>query len=136
MSRTDAAVLLGTPHIAVGTTLVDGMLALRSIGGDIHEEQSGERCLKVIAPGFRVAIYPKGEFVGSVWYDDPLGRESAEGIRIKVERYLERYGPMSNWEQRMENGWMQYWFNPRNRVAMVYGIHKDVIRFNQFDDSA
>lgn len=32
----------------------------------------------------------------------------------------------------MENGWMRYWFNPVDGVNMVYGIHMDVIRFNEY----
>jgi len=34
----------------------------------------------------------------------------------------------------MDNGWMHYWFNPIEKVAMVYGINKDVIRFNQYHE--
>lgn len=33
---------------------------------------------------------------------------------------------------RMDNGWMHYWFNDKEEIQMVYGIHNDVIRFNMF----
>jgi len=94
-----------TPHVPLGLMLDEGISILESTGNE----------------------------VGSVWYDDSTGRESTWGIEKKIEMYLERYGLLSNWELRMENGWMRYWFNPNDHASMVYGIHNDVIRFNQYD---
>jgi hypothetical protein len=88
---------------------------------------------KVNTDFFSVAIYPFENRIRSVWYDDPIGRESEAGIDQKAQLYLKRYGAIKNWELRMDNGWMHYWFNPSDKVAMVYGIHYDVIRFNQYD---
>jgi hypothetical protein len=67
-----------------------------------------------------------------VWYDDPSGRDSQQGKEQKVLLYLERYGARADWELRMDNGWMRYWFNEAAHASMVYGIHMDVIRFNEY----
>jgi hypothetical protein len=124
---------LRTPHIPVRLPLPEGLAILQSLGSPVDGSDGSERWIKVDTPLFSVAIYPSGERVRSVWYDDPTGRESARGKEAKVRRYLERYGPLSNWELRLDNGWMNYWFNPTDKAAMVYGIHKDVIRFNEYE---
>lgn len=49
--------------------------------------------------------------------------------------YLDRYSSLNNWELRLDNGWMQYWFNDVDKMQMVYGLHKDVIRFNQYSNN-
>jgi hypothetical protein len=84
---------------------------------------------------FRVGIYPRGNRVGAVWYDDPLDRESALGRNEKVQRYLERYGALGNWELRLDNGWNRHWFNAHDQVGLVYGIHKDVVRINEYREA-
>ena len=43
------------------------------------------------------------------------------------------HGALTNWQKRMTNGWMDYWYNEPDRVAMVYGCHMDAIRFNRLD---
>jgi len=96
------------------------------------ETRSEEHSFRVDGPQYSAAIYADGDRIKSVWYDDPAGRGSARGRARKIELYLSRYGQLSNWEQRMENGWMRYWFNPVDGAAMVYGIHMDVIRFNEY----
>jgi hypothetical protein len=125
--------ILNTPHIPLGLNLAEGLTILKSLGS-IVEEQNAERSYTVETAEFRVAIYERAGRVDSVWYDDPLGRSSDAEKEGKVKLYLKRYGSLSNWELRMNNGWMLYWFNPKDKAAMVYGIHKDVIRFNQFDE--
>ena len=121
-----------TPHIALGESLANAFEQLRAYAPPVEEEDGSERCFRIDAPSFRLAIYPDAERVGSVWYDDPIGRGHTEHMAEKVKLYLERYGPMNHWELRMDNGWMHYWFNPTDRAAMVYGIHKDVLRFNTY----
>lgn len=123
---------IDTPHIPLRLDLQEGMDILKSTGYKVIEETGTEHLFKVTTPSFSVAIYAKENEVSSVWYDDPVGRNSAASKEKKVELYLIRYGSLSNWELRMDNGWMHYWFNPVDRVAMVYGLHKDVIRFNQY----
>ena len=108
------------------------MAILQRFGNPRQDGADNERCYRVETPLFALAVYPKSGTVGSVWYDDPMGRESDVGRGEKVEAYLVRYGPLGNWERRLDNGWMHYWFNPTNRAQMVYGIHGDVIRFNQY----
>src|SRR5438552_8080880 len=124
---------LRTPHIPLGLSLVEGLSLLQAIG-PVEEESGSEHCYSVETSAFSAAIYEKEGVVSSVWYDDPLGRDSDAEKEHKVKLYLRRYGSLPNWELRMNNGWMLYWFNPKDKVAMVYGIHKDVIRFNQFDE--
>src|SRR5678815_4410970 len=123
-----------TPHIALGSSMEDALQILRHLGPVLQDNSEKESCYRVETPIFAVAVYPKGETVGSVWYDDPIGRISMAGRSKKVETYLRRYGPLENWERRLDNGWMHYWFNPVDGVQMVYGIHMDVIRFNQYGE--
>jgi thioesterase domain-containing protein len=78
-------------------------------------------------------IYADADEVDAVLYDDKSGRGSAQSKLAKIHQYLVRYGPLHDWEMRMDNGWMRYWFNVNARVSMVYGIHKDVIRFNRYE---
>lgn len=126
--------LLSSPHIPLRIALQEGIEILQSTGFNVVEETEPEQLFRVTTPTFGVAIYAKGNEVGSVWYDDPIGRATPIGKEKKIELYLMRYGSLSNWELRMENGWMRYWFNPYDKAAMVYGIHKDVIRFNQYSE--
>ncbi len=125
---------LQTPHVPLRIGLPEGIEILQSTGYAVTEETGADHLFKVEASRFAVAIYAKDTEVGSVWYDDPTGRETALGKEKKIELYLIRYGSLSNWELRMDNGWMHYWFNPIEKVAMVYGLHKDVIRFNQYHE--
>jgi hypothetical protein len=110
----------------------EAVAILQRFGNPTQEESGHERCYRVETPLFGVSVYPNGGKVGSVWYDDSTGRESESGREKKVGAYLMRYGQLENWERRLDNGWMRYWFNPTDRAQMVYGIHKDVIRFNQY----
>lgn len=79
-----------------------------------------------------MAVCAKNGHVASVWYDDPIGRGSAAGKERKIELYLTRYGSLSNWELRMVNDSIRYWVNGYDKAAMVYSLHRDVIRFNQY----
>jgi len=125
-------VTLKSPHIALGVNLNDALEVMRSLGCEVLEERTKEHSFQVDTPEFSVAIYPEEDRVRSVWYDDPTGRESEKRVEEKVRLYLQRYGDLKNWEQRMDNGWMRYWFNPSDGAAMVYGVHNDVIRFNPY----
>ena len=126
---------LQTPHVSLGVELLTGVAILRSTGYAVSEEVGDEHLYRVKASRFSIAIYEKTGLVRSVWYDDPTGRAPASGREKKVELYLVRYGALSNWKLRMDNGWMHYWFNPKDGVSMVYGIHKDVIRFNRYSEA-
>jgi hypothetical protein len=125
---------VATPHIAVGADFDAAFAVLQRFGRPTREDSEGECCYRVETPLFGLAIYPQDAIIRSVWYDDPAGRETEQGRINKVHAYLIRYGPLTDWELRLDNGWMHYWFNPVARAQMVYGLHKDVIRFNQFDE--
>jgi len=125
---------LSTPHIQLGISVDEGLKVLREFG-EVKEEQGKERSYTVDTPEFSFAIYEENGLVKSVWYNDPLGRFWNIGKRRKVKLYLERYGSLEDWEERMDNGWMKYFFNPRSNSAMVYGLHMDVIRFNQWNSA-
>jgi|GEM_PF-184069 len=127
-------IVLATPHIALGSSMKDALMILQRFGKPLQEVSGKEHHYRLEAGAFRMALYPKGEAVGSVWYDDPTGRTSETARAHKVEAYLLRYGKLQNWERRLDNGWMHYWFNPVDRAQMAYGIHKDVIRFNQYQE--
>ena len=121
-----------TPHIALGLAIAKAVGVLQSLGAPMQEQAGRERCYRVETPLFAITVYPDNGHVSAVWYDDPTGRDSQSGRIKKVEAYLARYGPLPNWELRLDNGWMHYWFNPTDRAQMIYGIDKDVIRFNEY----
>ena len=123
---------LNTPHIPLRSSLRDGIEILQSIGPNITETVEHEHYFKLETASFTMAVCAKDNHVASVWYDDPIGRESDSGKERKVELYLMRYGSLSNWELRMANNLMRYWVNACDKVAMVYNLHSDVIRFNQY----
>ena len=125
---------LNTPHIPLGISINEGLTLLKSLGEPQREDDNDTPCYRVNAPDFSVAIYEKNDIVESVWYDDPLGRIWNIGKRRKIKLYLERFGNVRDWEERMDNGWMKYFFNPKSKSAMVYGRHMDVIRFNRWEE--
>ena len=129
-------ITLSTPHVPLGLALSDALLILQRSGTPTQEDSNGERCYRIETSLFAMAVYPKDEIVGAIWYDDPSGRESDATRVEKIEAYLTRYGHPTNWELRLDNGWMHYWFNPTDGVQMIYGVHKDVIRFNQYSENA
>lgn len=122
------------PHIPLGIPVEQALGVVQSLGTLVQEQTPDEHCYRLETPLFALAIYPDSDTVRSVWYDDPTGRESKAGRAGKVEAYLKRYGHLRNWERRLDNGWMHYWFNPVDKVQMAYGVHKDVIRFNQYEE--
>ncbi|WP_041446958.1 hypothetical protein [Thiocystis violascens] len=110
----------------------EGLLLLERLQVEVVEELAPEHCFRADTISFSVAIYPEADRVRSAWYDDLTARETDAAKYKKVLAYLARYGATENWEMRVDNGWMRYWFNPSDEVAMVYGVHGDVIRFNQY----
>ena len=123
---------LNTPHIPLRTNLRDGIEILQSIGPNVTESIGPEHYFKLETSSFTMAVCAKDNHIASVWYDDPIGRESLPGKERKIELYLMRYGSLSNWELRMVNDLMRYWVNVCDKAAMVYNLHNDVIRFNQY----
>jgi hypothetical protein len=124
---------LTSPHIPLASSLAEALKILNALGVPVVEVMDNEHSFRADTEHFNIAIYPDGDTIKSVWYNDALGRESEEARGQKIERYLERYGALSNWKMTMDNGWMQYWFNERDGATMVYGVHMDVIRFNRYD---
>lgn len=125
---------LATPYIPLGSSVDEALVILARYGEPLAEGTDEELCYRIETASFRMAIYPKGDAVGSMWYDDPSGRGSEAGRARKVEAYLQLFGQLKNWERRLDNGWMHYWFNPADRAQMAYGVHNDVIRFNQYEE--
>jgi len=120
-------------HVPLGLSVAAGLKLLRELEMPIDEHTDDEHHFRVDARGYSVALYPKGDRIGSVWYDDPTGRDSSDERLLKVEAYLARYGELKNWRKGMTNGWMDYWYNDTDKVGMVHGLHMDVIRFNAVD---
>lgn len=120
---------LVTPHVALGLHEEEGLRILGAYGEMVHDP-APDNCYSVHTTKFATAIYVTDSMVTSVWFDDPAGRRIPGGKARKVKSYLKRYGRLEEWEMRMDNGWMQYWFNDKEGIQMVYGIHQDVIRFN------
>jgi hypothetical protein len=135
MIRAIADVSLRTPHIPLGIELREALRILGTLQVDVVEEVGSERSYRVDMPSFSVAVYPEGDRVRSVWYDDRAARETDAAKHQKVLAYLARYGAAANWEMRMDNGWMRYWLNPSDEAQMIYGVHMDVIRFNTYREA-
>lgn len=121
---------LTVPFVPIGIGLDEGVAILSEMGVDLHEENNTERSFKVRVGEASVAIFTRGRSVDSVWYDDPVGRWSAQGKKKKIELHLARYACLSGWSVWNENGWMKYWKHDTAQMRMVYGVHMDVIRFN------
>lgn len=123
---------LSTPHIPLGISIEEGLRIISELG-EVKEENDKEHSFRVDTEDFDLAIYEKEGKVKSVWFSDPTGRIWNLGKKRKIDLYLKRYGNLEDWEERMDNGWMKYFFNSKSNSAMVYGLHMDVIRFNQWD---
>jgi len=126
---------LATPHISLGLSTEQAVAILQRFGIPLREESDNEYCYRVETPLFSIAVYPEDGVIRSVLYDDPTGRETDQGRLTKVNAYLNRYGSLTDWECRLDNGWMHYWFNPIAHAQMVYGLHNDVIRFNPYREA-
>lgn len=94
------------------------------------EIDENETFYKVSHPDFECGFYEKDNTIIATWYNDPSGRDSEEGINLKVSLYLLRYGDLESWEDGINNGWIQFFHNSKTNTGLAYGLHKDVLRFN------
>jgi len=123
-----------TPHLPLGISLEEGLKILTSISSEIEKhDDENDNFYKIKFSDFECGFYENTGKVISSWYNDPTGRESEEGINQKVSLYLSRYGDIEEWEDGINNGWIQFFTNNKANVGMAYGLHKDVIRFNHFE---
>lgn len=121
-----------TPHVPLGIPISDALDILKNAKDDISKTVEDEEVsYKISTEFFEVAVYEKNGIASSVWYNDPTGRLTFFGKRKKIKLYLARYGQSSNWEKRMNNVWITFFFNDTDKLAMAYGNDMDVIRFNQ-----
>ena len=119
------------PHIPLGISLEEALAILHRISSNIEKRTEEDNDFyKLVSDEFECGFYEQTGKVVSSWYNDPLGRNSEEGINEKVSLYLSRYGNLEDWKNGINNGWMQFFNNENSKVALVYGIHKDVLRFN------
>jgi hypothetical protein len=124
---------LKTPHIKLGISIAEGIEILQSIATQIEKyEEDAEDFYKIIGEDFGCGFWAKDGVIHSSWYDDQLGRNSEAGINEKLMLYLSRYGAIDDWEQGINNGWIQFFNNEKAKIGMAYGLHKDVLRFNYF----
>jgi len=124
-----------TPHIPLGISLAEALDILKTVDEHVYEEaDERETSYKASCESFEVAVYEKGGVVSSVWYNDPTGRLTLFGKKKKISCYLSRYGNQNNWEKRMNNGWITFYFNDSEKVSMAYGNDMDVLRFNLLDE--
>ena len=125
---------LHTPHIPLGISLDEGIKILKVISSEIEKiEEDEEEFYKVATDTWECGFYVKDSRVCSSWYNDPSGRENQEGINIKVTEYLARYGNIEDWQDGVNNGWIQFFTNDSSGINMAYGIDKDVLRFNKIN---
>lgn len=124
-----------TPHVDLGMRIEDGLKILESTGGSVFEEADGEeKTYRVNLPKYEMAIYDTDGIVTAVWYNDPEGRLTRFGKERKIRLYMARYTKRGQWELRIQNGWMNFYFNDADEVGLVYGIDMDVIRINDRRD--
>ena len=121
-----------TPHVPLGIDIEKALVILKSVSPKVAKEEiDGELSYRINSNYFDMAIYENNSKVSSIWYNDPSGRLTPFGKKRKIKLYLNRYGDINFWEKRMNNGWMTYYFNDADSVAMVYGNDQDVIRINE-----
>ena len=133
-SRSKASALqIRTPHVPLRQARELSTSQLQDAGCQLVGEEGDAQLFASPGDDFVVTIHAADGFVTSVVYDDPAGREDKAGKAQRTRLYLVRYGAYSNWTMQMRNDWMEYWFNPVDKVAMVYGIDMDVLRFNCHD---
>ncbi|UPW20353.1 hypothetical protein M0C34_08855 [Agarivorans sp. TSD2052] len=122
---------LYSPHVALGSSIDSALLTLKALDGTIEETLNEDtHSFSVNTPEFGITIYENKGIVAGVWYNDALGRLWPKGKTLKIDLYLQRFGSLNEWEMTLDNGWMRYYSNKNSGALMVYGIHKDVIRFN------
>lgn len=119
-----------SPHIELGSSIERGIEVLKEYGVPTYSKNEDEIVHRISAIGFDMAIYEHKGIVSSVWYNDSVGRLWSIGKKRKIKLYLARCDTLKNWEARLNNGWIQFYFNDAKSLSMAYGIHKDVIRFN------
>ena len=124
-----------TPHIPLGITLEEGLQILKSVSSEVLKDQEEDtNFYRVNGEDFDFGFYEQNGQVTSTWYNDSSGRLTPFGKKKKIALYLERYGVKDNWEKGLNNGWIQFYFNEKDKIGMAYGIDKDVIRFNCLAD--
>lgn len=123
---------LELPHIPLGISLDDGIQILNLLSHKIEKLTEGEsEFYKVCCQDSEFGFYAEDGLIHSTLYNDPIGRESNEGIETKIATYLARYGNIDDWEEGINNGWIQFFINTKEGISMAYGLHKDVLRFNK-----
>jgi len=124
-------VSLKTLHVELGGSFDEGRDLLSRLGAiDERTDEKEGHTIRVDLPTYSIAIYESQGRIRSVWYDDPSGRRLEVGKKRKLHLYLRRYARSGTWVEKMNNGWMTYWFNEEDKRMLVYGLHKDVIRLN------
>jgi len=123
---------LTTPHIPLGISLQEGIEILKGVSSGIQKLVVEREDFYVVSSGdWECGFYARDGIVHSSWYNDSLGRESEEGISTRLALYLARYGNIDDWKDGRNNGGIQFFVNEKSGVGMAYGLHKDVLRFNQ-----
>lgn len=122
---------LNSPHIELGIPIDIGLQIIHSCGEPVISEDNDSKIYTVSTKQFSVAIHEKNGVVSSSWYDDTSGRIWSGGRARKIDLYLARLDNLKNWELRLNDGYIQFYFNDVMGLTMAYGIHKDVIRFNK-----
>jgi len=124
---------IATPHLPLGQALESAVAQLEHAGYELIGVEEHAQFFRTQDDEVGVTVHATGGMVTSVVYDDPAGRNSEQGKAEKIRLYLTRYGAPASWKMRMQNDWMDYWFNPAGKVSMVYGRDMDVLRFNRND---
>ena len=125
---------LKSPHIPFGISLEEGIKILNSITSEIEKNTNKENDFyKIVSDDWECGFYEDKGIVVSTWYNDSAGRDTEEGINLKVTSYLNRYGDMDEWVDGINNGIIQFFINTKKGIGMSYGLHRDVILFNRLN---
>ena len=96
---------LQSPHIPLGITFEEGLQILQTALTEIEKvEEDNEDFYMVSSNEFSCGFYLISGLVSSTWYDDSIGRDTEDGINLKVTLYLQRYGDISQWKDGINNG--------------------------------
>lgn len=123
-----SALELATPHFQLGSSFASGVNTLKAIGDvDERTDEKEGHFARLDTANYSVMIYEVGGRICSVWYDDPAGNDTEDGLGKKIMLYMARYTLNGKWKHTLDNGYTLWWHNEEDKRTFVYGLHAGVI---------
>lgn len=122
-----------TPFFDLGMPFTEAEKIIRNVEGTIEvTTEDGRICIRNTTPNFACSIKEENGRLRTVWYDDPLGRDSEDGKARKMGLYMERQKKIGTWVNTIEDGYNLWWHNQIDDLMLVYGLHGDVILIHDY----